>query len=177
MEEYRAIEEYENYEISNLGNVRNKKTGRILKQALRNGYHFIQVSKNNEKKNMKIHRLVALYFIPNPNNKSCVDHINRIKTDNRLDNLRWCSNSENSMNKSKHSNNTSTCTGVHYDKSKNKWVVRIVINKKEKHIGLYSTFDEAVKIRKEQEAIHYKEFQAFQSEMEQLEYEFEQLIK
>jgi hypothetical protein len=81
------------------------------------------------------------------------------------------------MNKSKHSNNTSTCTGVHYDKSKNKWGVRIAINGKSKYIGRYPTFDEAVKIRKEQEAIHYKEFQAFQSEMEQLEYEFEQLIK
>ena len=58
-----------------------------------------------------------------------------------------------------------------------KMEVQIAINGKQKHIGRYSTFEEAVKIRKEQEAIHYKEFQAFQSEMEQLEYEFEQLIK
>ena len=177
MEEYKTIEGYENYEISNLGNARNKKTDKILKQVLHNGYYCIQVSKNNENKNLRVHRLIALSFIPNSNNKYCVDHINRIKTDNRLENLRWSTHSENQMNKSKHSNNTSTCTGVHYDKSKNKWQVRIQINGKRKHIGYYQTFEEAVKIRKEQEKIHYKEFQAFQSEMDQLEYEFEQLIK
>ena len=178
MEEYRTIEEYENYEISNLGNVRNKKTGNILTQILRyDGYYCVNVRKNSKPKNLSIHRLIALSFIPNPSNKPFVDHVNRSRSDNRLENLRWCTRSENQMNKSKHSNNTSTYTGVSYNKSNNKWKVRIAINGKKKHIGYYTNFDEAVIARKEQEKIHYKEFQAFQSEMEQLEYEFEQLIK
>ena len=159
-EEYKTIEGYENYEISNVGNVKSKKTGKILKQSLHNGYYAVSVSKNSKSKHLDIHRILALSFIPNPNNKSCVDHINRMKTDNALENLRWCSNSENHYNIDTKKNNTSTCTGVSHDKKSNKWKVRITINGKEKHIGYYQTFDEAVIVRKEQEAIHYKEFQA-----------------
>ena len=87
-EEYKTIEGYENYEISNLGNVKSKKTGKILKQSLHNGYYAVSVSKNSKSKHLDIHRIIALSFIPNPNNKSCVDHINRMKTDNSLENLR-----------------------------------------------------------------------------------------
>ena len=162
MEEYKTIEGYEHYEVSNLGNVRNKTTGKILKQSLKNRYCEVLLSKNLKKKMFFVHHLVATAFIPNPESTSCVVHINRIKRDNKFENLKWFSK---------------TCTGVYYDKSRDKWKVRIAINGKKKHIGYYQTFDEAVKVRKEQEAIHYKEFQAFQSEMEQLEYEFEQLIK
>ena len=65
------------------------------------GYYRINMRKNGKLKHFKVHRLYAKAFIPNTLNKSCIDHINRIKTDNRLDNLRWATISENSINKKK----------------------------------------------------------------------------
>ena len=59
------------------------------------GYCYIQLWKNNKGKSLKIHRLVAQSFIPNPNNKPHVNHKNGIKTDNRVENLEWCTRSEN----------------------------------------------------------------------------------
>lgn len=53
---------------------------------------------DGDKKYISIHRLVAENFIPNPQNKPCIDHINTIKTDNRVDNLRWVTHKENMLN-------------------------------------------------------------------------------
>ena len=96
MEDFRKIEEFENYSISNLGNVRNDLTGRILIPHLNtNGYMALTLVKGKKKYLRYIHRLVALAFIPNPENKKQVDHINGNKTDNVLENLRWVTVSEN----------------------------------------------------------------------------------
>ena len=93
MEEFRKIAEFENYSISNLGNVRNDTTGRILIPHLNtNGYMALTLVKEYLR---YIHRLVAIAFIPNPENKKQVDHINGDKTDNRVENLRWVTVSEN----------------------------------------------------------------------------------
>ena len=71
----------------------------ILKQSLdRKGYLTVTVSNGIERKTQKVHRLVAKAFIPNPDNKPQVDHINRIRTDNRVENLRWATAKENSRN-------------------------------------------------------------------------------
>ena len=98
MEQWKQIEGFSNYEISNTGKVRNLTTGYILKGRLsKSGY--LQVSiKNDETKTFKnqyIHRLVAIYFIPNPENKREVNHINGDKTVNEVDNLEWVTPSEN----------------------------------------------------------------------------------
>ena len=178
METYKEIDEYNNYEISNMGNVRNKKTGLILKNRLsKTGYYCVGLSFNGKHKRFSVHRLIALYFIPNPHNKPFVDHINRIRTDNSINNLRWATPSENGMNKNIQKNNTSTCSGVYFDKHINRWLVKMYINGIQKHIGNYLNFEDAVKVRKEQEEIHYKEFQAFQNEIDRLEFEFQQAIK
>ncbi|WP_295163655.1 HNH endonuclease signature motif containing protein, partial [uncultured Brachyspira sp.] len=76
--------------------IRNKTNRKILKETI-NAYGYVVVSLNSYP--YKKHRLIAMQFIPNPNNFSQVDHINHIKTDNRIENLRWCNNSINNRNR------------------------------------------------------------------------------
>lgn len=63
-----------------------------------NGYFDYALYHNGERKIISVHRLVAETFIPNPDGKPCIDHINTIKTDNRVSNLRWCTQQENMLN-------------------------------------------------------------------------------
>jgi len=92
MEDWKTIEGYEDYEVSTLGNVR--RSGRNLKPGLSRGYHNVTLCKEGIQKTMKIHRLVAFAFIPNPEMKPTVDHIDECKTNNCLSNLRWATHSE-----------------------------------------------------------------------------------
>lgn len=80
-----------------------------------------------------------------------IDHINGIRTDNRLGNLREVSSSENSKNKCQRSNNTSGVTGVSWSHDKRKWLADIRVNKKQIYIGRFDNFDDAVAARKEAE--------------------------
>lgn len=98
MEEiWKSIEGYPNYEVSNLGNVRRVK---MLKQYYdeSKGYNVVCLSKNGNSKVVKVHQLVAKAFIPNPDNKSCIDHIDTNRTNNCVDNLRWVTHKENRNN-------------------------------------------------------------------------------
>lgn len=74
--------------------------GRIVKLILNaHGYtQYLFSNGSSKRKLMRIHRVVAEAFIPNPEGKPCVDHINTIKTDNRVENLRWVTHSENNRN-------------------------------------------------------------------------------
>lgn len=95
-----GFEEYGNYEVSNLGKIRNCISNKILKpRVLKSGYLLVCLSTNGKAKNFYLHRLIALAFLPNPNNFTDVDHINSDKTNNAIDNLQWLSH-ENNVKKS-----------------------------------------------------------------------------
>ena len=84
------------YLISNLGRIKRIKTNRIITpDKEEKGYRRLSIIINGKKKHYAVHRLVALAFIPNPENKSQVDHIDNDKNNNCVNNLRWCSNKEN----------------------------------------------------------------------------------
>lgn len=92
MEQWKSLDfkNLPNYSISNLGRVWNHVSGKIWTGAPDHGYMKLG--------NYRIHRLVAEAFIPNPENKPQIDHINGIKTDNRVENLRWVTAKENCNN-------------------------------------------------------------------------------
>lgn len=95
-EEWHIIDFNDNYAISNLGNVKNIKTNYILKLRLNKGYYYVSLrdKTNTIQKIMLVHRLVAQYFITNPENKSTVNHIDRNTNNNCYTNLEWSSLSE-----------------------------------------------------------------------------------
>lgn len=103
------VKDYETlYEISNKGKIRSldkswlndrgglcKKPGKILSPELCHGYYHIKLWKDGRFKWQQMHQLVAIAFIPNPENKPHVNHINSVRSDNRIENLEWCTPKEN----------------------------------------------------------------------------------
>lgn len=98
-EVWKTIDGFENYQVSNFGRVKSfaKKTPKILTTNANDGIGYVRVQlyKNKQRAFFRIHRLVAMAFIPNPENKPEINHKNGIKKDNRVENLEWATYSEN----------------------------------------------------------------------------------
>jgi len=113
MEEFVDIPEFEGYyQVNSNGDVKSLdklispthngikkrfKKGRILRPNTCRQYSAVVLTKNTINKSISVHRLVAMIFVPNPDNKPCVNHKNGNKRDNRAENLEWCTHSENSQ--------------------------------------------------------------------------------
>jgi hypothetical protein len=106
MEEiWKTVEDYPNYDVSSFGNIINNKTNKILKPSLNSsGYYRYTLINNLKKKSITIHRIVAKTFIPNPENKPTVNHKDRNRINNKLENLEFATHLEQNLYKIKSSN-------------------------------------------------------------------------
>jgi len=160
-EEWREVKGYEKYyEVSNLGRVRgvgrfvkHSVTGqsfrkpKIISQSYNNHYYQSVLFMNGTRLMVITHRLVAIAFIPNPENKPCVNHINGIKTDNRVENLEWATASENTVHAHKNGLVDVSKGSNHYRSILTEDQVReIKYNQKDKGkaIDLRNTFTQAL---------------------------------
>lgn len=157
MEKWKDIIGYEKYyQISDLGNIRSLDRDVVCNKGINSlkgiklnptkdiqGYLKINLSKNNKSKSFLISRLVAIHFIPNPNNLPEVNHLYE-KNDNRKTSLEWTSSIENQCYRVKEkSKYSSKYPGVGWNKEKNKWVSRIYFNNKAVHLGYFESENEA----------------------------------
>ncbi|TXK36797.1 hypothetical protein FVR03_16780 [Pontibacter qinzhouensis] len=136
------------YQVSNLGRVKSLKHNkeRILSPGLDGGYLKVVFSTKSKMIGFRIHRLVAEAFIPNPENLTFVDHIDGDRKNNKEDNLRWVTKSENARNNACHRDGT--CTSKYYGASlrpNGKWLSQIKLNKVHRYLGVFDTDIEAAK--------------------------------
>ena len=140
MEVWKHVPGYEGiYKVSNLGRLKSfsRKNEVIIKHSIStSGYPQFTLTKEKIKKTFPIHKIVSMAFL---NHIPCgyklvVDHINGIKTDNRVENLQLISNRENT---SKALNRKSKFIGVSYNKLNNTWIARLGSNGNRKHLGVF----------------------------------------
>lgn len=154
MEEFKIIPNAPNYEISNRGRVRNAKTKRTVCPGIaKNKFNIvtschIMLSNGEKRVNYMIHRLVANAFIPNPELKPIVDHIDRDPTNNDVSNLRWATFLENAHNRSLSRNNTTGEANIFFDTIRNKYHLRYNNEYKKYSCGFYDTLEEAIEAKR-----------------------------
>jgi len=114
------------YKVSNFGNVYSVRSDKQLKHSKnRGGYLFVVLCTDSKPKQFKVHRLVAISFLTNPDNKLQVNHIDEDKTNNRLDNLEWVTAKENtnygSRNKKAAKSNSKNIKVIYQDNTYEYW--------------------------------------------------------
>jgi len=138
---FKQIEGFPNYLIYEDGGVwSNYGKGRWIKAKIGDGYLKVSLFRDGKQNYFSIHRLLAIHFIPNSENKPCVDHKDGIRTNNKLCNLRWVTNRENDRNRV-------NAKGVSFYEKDNLWLARWYVNKKQKSKS-FKTEEEALKHRK-----------------------------
>lgn len=147
------------YQVSNLGNIKSLKRtvntlfGRpkvqdefiFLKENLKGGYLGVNLSNNGSVKKMKIHRLVAMAFISNPENKKCVNHIDGNKQNNHIENLEWVTYKENSV----HASNIGLSSTYWSGKGGKGYFANMKINQYDLNMNFIKTHDSATLASKE----------------------------
>ena len=117
------IEGFPKYLIYDDGRIWSKKYGKFLiPQMTTDLYHRVGLYENGNYKKFLVHRLVALHYIPNPENKPEVDHKDHNRTNNQASNLRWVTTRENQDNKGDYKTNTSGHKYISYSKRDKKWI-------------------------------------------------------
>jgi len=119
------------------------------------GQGYICINVDNRK--YKAHRLAWLYIYDSWPSKH-IDHENRIKSDNRIDNLRDASKAQNEQNKGLRSVNTSGVTGVYWNKGANKWQAYITVHERVKYLGIYCDKGDAINVRRAAARQYFGEF-------------------
>tara|TARA_R110000868_G_scaffold78938_5_gene224820 strand:- start:7477 stop:8115 length:639 start_codon:yes stop_codon:yes gene_type:complete len=153
MEEFKDIPCVSGYQVSNKGRVRNGKTLRVLTPRIAFDkfnvphYSWIAIYVNKVQTIYTIHRLVALTWIPNPENKLIVDHIDRNRTNNDLENLRWATPLENAHNRNPYRTNTTGEPNICFCNKKKRFLVHIQNDYKVSYLGSYKTLQEAKEAR------------------------------
>jgi hypothetical protein len=135
MEEWRVINDFPNYSVSNFGNVMNTKTNKILKLCNKSGYYNISLKNKNNYKTLKVHRLVATSFLENSENKPEVNHKDKNKLNNNVSNLEWMTRTENNQHR---------CKGLKITCNKNKPILRLNLTNNEV-LKQYNSIEDAGK--------------------------------
>ncbi|WP_052733055.1 HNH endonuclease [Hymenobacter terrenus] len=134
----REVSNYPNYYITDCGRVFSTNINRFLKPSIKTGYRSVSLSNADGSKRFCIHRLVAQHFVPNPESRPFVDHVDRDKLNNHASNLRWCTPQQNCFNQTKKSNKTSLYMGVSANRS-GSYSAAIKLNGKKITIGSFPT--------------------------------------
>lgn len=138
--EFVPIENYPEYSISREGVVKGKR-GKILTPSphVKEEYLQLGLSKDGKSKTLTVHRLVATTFIPNPDNLPQVDHRDRNRKNNHVDNLRWVSRKTNGQNSSKRLGASSKFMGVNWSEKNKRWRAKLYHEGKSIELGVYVT--------------------------------------
>lgn len=156
IEQWRLVDGYDNYEVSNFGRVRNTKTSRVLKPSVSSvGYHNVNLFRDGKIHYHTVHRLVAESFIPNPKHKAFVDHVDHNRLNNNVTNLRWVTRQQNNWNRSKKPNSSSVYKGVCWYSNYNQWVSQIYVNGKRKHLGYFDEERDAARAYDEASQLYH----------------------
>lgn len=143
------IQGYPNYLIYDDGRVFSKyKKAFLISCNNDDGYHRVKLSNDGKRKNFLVHRLVAIHYIANPDNKSQVDHIDRNKSNNHVSNLRWATQSENCLNTIARKDNKLGIKNISYHKEGNGYHYQKKI-RGELHNKFFKTLEEAIAYKEE----------------------------